>query len=235
MNTDVSGARYDAIADSYAAEFTSAADPVCTALLELAGPLAGLTVLDIACGHGRLSRELAGRGARVTGLDISARLIELAEQAEQARPLGISYLVADIARWQPAAVFDLVTCSFGLSDIDDLDGCAQAVAGALRPGGRFAVSILHPCFGGGANVSGSWPAGQSYYDERRWNADGELSTLRRQVGANHRMLSTYITTMRRHGLRLDQLTEPAPPAQWAAARSDAARQPVYLVTSFIRS
>ncbi len=84
-------------------------------------------------------------------------------------------------------------------------------------------------------MSGSWPVGHSYYDERRWNAEGELSTLRRQVGANHRMLSTYLTSMRRRGLWLDQLTEPGPAAEWAAARSDAARQSVFLVASFIRS
>lgn len=99
MNAPVSIARYDAIADVYAAEFVSADDPVSTALLDLAGPVAGLRVLDIACGHGRVSRELARRGAQVTGLDISARLLGLAAQAEQQHPLGITYLLADIAAW----------------------------------------------------------------------------------------------------------------------------------------
>lgn len=177
MNAPVSIARYDAIADVYAAEFVSADDPVSTALLDLAGPVAGLRVLDIACGHGRVSRELARRGAQVTGLDISARLLGLAAQAEQQHPLGITYLLADIAAWPgPEADFDVATCSFGLSDIDDLDGCAKSVAQALRPGGRLAISILHPCFGGGVNVSGSWPAGLTYYDEQRWTADAALST-----------------------------------------------------------
>jgi ubiquinone/menaquinone biosynthesis C-methylase UbiE len=88
-------------------------------------------------------------------------------RAEQDQPLGISYLLADIAGWQPDTAFDLATCSFGLSDIDDLDGCLAAVARALRPGGTFAFSILHPCFGGGAKVSGSWPDAGTYYDEVR--------------------------------------------------------------------
>ena len=236
MNAPVSIARYDAIADVYAAEFVSADDPVSTALLDLAGPVAGLRVLDIACGHGRVSRELARRGAQVTGLDISARLLGLAAQAEQQHPLGITYLLADIAAWPgPEADFDVATCRFGLSDIDDLDGCAKSVARALRPGGRLAISILHPCFGGGVNVSGSWPAGLTYYHEQRWTADAALSTLRRVVGASHRTLSTYLNTLRRHGLTLDELAEPAPPPGWAAARPDAARQPLYLVARFVRS
>jgi hypothetical protein len=89
-------------------------------------------------------------------------------------------------------------------------------------------SILHPCFPGGADVSGSWPSGASYYDERWWQAGGSLSTLRQKVGANHRTLSTYLNSFRRHGLTLDEIAEPAPAGEWAAARPDAAQFPVFL-------
>jgi hypothetical protein len=103
-----------------------------------------------------------------------------------------------------------VTCNFGLSDVDDLAGALAAVGITLRPGGCFVFSILHPCFPGTAEVSGSWPPSARYDDEGRWTADGALSSLRRQVGANHRMLSTYLNAFRRHGLWLDELAEPAP-------------------------
>jgi 2-polyprenyl-3-methyl-5-hydroxy-6-metoxy-1,4-benzoquinol methylase len=52
---------------------------------------AGLRVLDLACGQGRLSRELARRGARVVGLDISNELLDKARAVEKDEPLGISY------------------------------------------------------------------------------------------------------------------------------------------------
>jgi SAM-dependent methyltransferase len=229
-------ARYDQVADSYAAEFGSADDPVSQAVLALTGPVAGQRVLDIACGHGRLTRILAARGARVTGVDISAALVAKARAAEAERSLGITYVVADIPRWQPteAAAFDVVTCNFGLTDIDDLPACAAAVATALRPGGVFVFGILHPCFAGGRDVSGSWPSGRTYYDEGRWTADGALSTLRRVVGANHRTRSTYVNTLRAHGLILDRLAEPRPAAGWAARRPDAASFPVFLVASCVR-
>jgi SAM-dependent methyltransferase len=64
-------ARYDAVADFYAAGFDSTADSVSQALLDLLGPVTGARVLDVACGHGRITREIARRGATVTGVEIS--------------------------------------------------------------------------------------------------------------------------------------------------------------------
>src|SRR6202034_953638 len=55
-------ARYDAVADFYISGFGSADDPASLALLELLGQAAGLRVLGVACGHGRITRELARRG-----------------------------------------------------------------------------------------------------------------------------------------------------------------------------
>jgi hypothetical protein len=66
------------------------------------------------------------------------------------------------------------------------------------------------------------------YDEGRWTSGAELSALRRQAGAQHRMLSSYLSAFRRHGLWLDELREPVPAAQWADGRPGADRVPVYL-------
>ena len=156
-------------------------------------------------------------------------LISKAMQAEHDEPLGIRYLHADVAAPHAAGgEFDLAVCSFGLSDIDDLDAAVAAISGVLVPGGRLAFSILHPCFAGGPDVSGSWPASGSYYDEGRWTAESARSTLRRQVGASHRMLSTYLAALRRHDLRIDQLAEPRPEPDWDPVHQ-ADRQPVFLV------
>jgi len=230
-------ARYDAIADFYAAKFDDIDDPATTALLDLLGPPAGLRVLDIACGHGRITRELARQGADVVGIDVSARLIAKAVAAERDQPLGIRYIHADVTP-APAdlgtATFDAVTCNFGLSDIDNLDAAAAAVSGALKPAGRFVFAILHPCFPGAADVASSWPATGSYYDEGHWTAHEARSTLRRQVGAHHRMLSTYLGSLRRAGLWLDAVAEPRPAPGWDPA-DDADRKPVHLVVRALRA
>ena len=225
-------ARYDAVADFYVSGFDSVDDPVSAVFLDLLGPVSGLRVLDIACGHGRITRTLARRGAYVTGLDLSGKLLSKAREIEERDPLGIRYVHADVAAPPalPSAPFDRVTCFFGLSDIDDLDGAISAVAVVLRPGGKFVFAILHPCFAGANDISGSWPGSGSYYDEGRWTAQGPRSTLRQQVGASHRMLSTYLNTLQRHHLRPEQVAEPAPEPNWDQAHV-ADRQPVYLVVS----
>jgi len=233
---DMADARYDAIAEFYSGGFDSVDDPASQALLELLGPVVGLDVLDVACGHGRITRELARRGASVVGVDISGQLIGKAVQAERAERLGIRYVHTDASA--PGALrgvsFDAVVCHFGLSDIDDLDGAAAAISGALRPSGRFVFAILHPCFGGGTDIAGSWPTSGSYYDEGRWTPDEARSTLRRRVGASHRMLSTYVRTLRGHDLWLDEVAEPRPAPGWDPAR-DADRKPVHLVVRAVRA
>ncbi|MFI6628478.1 class I SAM-dependent methyltransferase [Nonomuraea fuscirosea] len=167
-------ARYDEIADFYASGWSDTIDdPASLRLLALLEPVAGRRMLEIACGHGRISRELARRGAEVVGADISAALIGKAEAAERAAPLGVRYLHADVTaegRLRELGSFDAVVCGFGLSDIDDLDGAVATAAAALRPGGIFACSILHPCFPGGPGVSGSWPAHARYQAEGWWRA-----------------------------------------------------------------
>ena len=50
-------------------------DPATAALLDLAGEVAGLRLLEVACGQGRVARELARRGATLTRLDISTALL----------------------------------------------------------------------------------------------------------------------------------------------------------------
>ena len=233
----IPAARYDAVADFYQSGWPDVyTDPTSVALFELLGPLAGARVLDLACGHGRISRELARRGARVVGVDLSGALLDRARARDADEPLPITYVHGDAASRSllEGEVFDAAVCSFGLSDIDDLDGAIATVGRLLVPGGRFVFSLLHPCFAGGQDVSASWPPSSSYYDEGWWAADGALSSLRRQVGANHRMLSTYLNTLRGHGLVIDRLAEPGPPEEWRERRLDAARFPVFLVARVMR-
>jgi 2-polyprenyl-3-methyl-5-hydroxy-6-metoxy-1,4-benzoquinol methylase len=78
-------------------------------------PVAGLRVLDVACGHGRITRELARRGAHAAGIDISGQPISKAREREENEPLGLRYLHADIAA--PGILggdhFDVATCRGG--------------------------------------------------------------------------------------------------------------------------
>lgn len=231
-------ARYDAVADFYVDQHPDSYDTdVDAALFELLGPLGGARVVDIACGHGRISRELARRGAHVVGVDLSPVLIGHAHRAQQVEPLAIDYIVGDASAGDLLVddTFDLAVSNFGLSDIDDLDGALATVHRLLRPGAHLVFSILHPCFPGrGPAVAPAWAPGAGYFREGRWTTDAPNSTLRQQVGANHRMLSTYLGAVIAHGFVVDDLAEPTPPAAWHAATPGLDPVPTFLVVRATR-
>src|ERR1017187_10477660 len=103
---------YDAYAGQYAANVAWReqggvdGDPfgLLPPLLKLLADIGGCPVLDAGCGEGYLARVLAARGAQVTGIDISPRLIELA----RAKDPGGDYRVADLSQPVPgtAGCFD---------------------------------------------------------------------------------------------------------------------------------
>jgi len=211
---DGTHARYDDHADFYADLVGDAtSDPATSALLDLLPDVTGKRILDLACGHGRLSRELARRGASVVGADISHVLLNRARTIENAEPLGVAYEHADAASATALVgeTFAGIVCNYGLSDMDNLDAAITTVARLLEPTGLFVFSILHPCFpGSGADVSSAWPAG-GYHQEGWWLSEAASSGIRRRVGANHRMLATYLNALTRQGLIIDEMNEPASP------------------------
>ena len=76
-------------------------------IFTLLGDVKGKTILDAGCGQGYLSRLLAKRGAKVTGLEPAEAFYTYAFQREQAERLGITYLQADLSFWaSPPAQFD---------------------------------------------------------------------------------------------------------------------------------
>lgn len=226
-------ARYDAVAEFYT-EFAPDMydDPPMAALLQLIGDVTNLELLDLACGHGRLTRELARRGAHVVGVDISAALLGEARARELKHPLQISYIQADAASVaSEGTIFDGVTCSFGLSDIDDLEGAIATVSRVLRPGGFFAFSLLHPCFPGweAKQATPSWSSELGYYAEGWWRPRSPAHGLRPRVGANHRMISSYLNTFARYQLVMEKMAEPPPPSDWLTEPPPSGPVPIYLV------
>ena len=137
-------AEYDAIAEQYRDSKRLPFREVIErrTLFELLGDIRGKTVLDLACGDGFYTRLLKQAGAAaVTGVDLSAEMIRLAEREEQARPLGCKYLQRDAAAFEPAETVDLVVATYLLNYArtgGQLRGFCQVCYDALRPGGRFA-------------------------------------------------------------------------------------------------
>ena len=89
--------------------------------------LADRAVIDLGCGEGRNTREIAQRGARVMGIDVSRKMIAAAQAAEAREPLGISYHVASFSRLDCCAdeSFDLALSTMALMDGPDFVGAAR--------------------------------------------------------------------------------------------------------------
>ena len=110
------------------------------------------------CGT-HLSRA-ARRSGVVVGIDLSERLIAVAEEVEFSHRLGITYRAADITApgtWWDGRLFDGVVCEMALMDIDDLVSAVATFRTVVRPAGALRVSIVNPCFPGNEAGLSSWP------------------------------------------------------------------------------
>lgn len=117
------------------------------AFLALLPPIRGLQGLDVGCGEGANTRQLAGRGARMTAIDIAPTFVRHAKEAEKDKPLGIDFRAADGMRLPfDSGSFDFVTAFMSLMDMPDPALALQEAGRVLRPGGFMQFSILHPCF-----------------------------------------------------------------------------------------
>ncbi|WP_354148702.1 trans-aconitate 2-methyltransferase [Arthrobacter sp. 754] len=101
-----------------------------------------LDVVDLGCGPGNLTATLAQRWpeARVTGLDSSAEMLARASAQAEANP-GLSFQLADIADWTPAAGTDVVVTNAVLQWVPGHHELLARWLQALRPGGWFAMQV----------------------------------------------------------------------------------------------
>lgn len=115
---------------------------------------AGARVLDVPCGNGRLSFELAKRGLRVTGVDISEEFIAEA-RANQAKQPGspataggsdlstrVEFILSDMRNIDSTKIYDGAYCfgnSFAFLEHAEMNRFLRAIARALKPGARFVI------------------------------------------------------------------------------------------------
>jgi 2-polyprenyl-3-methyl-5-hydroxy-6-metoxy-1,4-benzoquinol methylase len=189
-------------------------DPFFPAVEALIGEVDGTRICDLACGQGRVARHLADRGARVVGIDLSAKLLAIARRHEETDPRGIKYVQADAQNLddQGLGLFDGVVCFLALMDIPELTPALHSVARILRPGGWFVFAILHPCFHTSQSGEIETPEGavrtiRRYFVEGYWRSETRPGPPGK-IGTYHRTLSTYVNTLTDAGLQLVRLSEP---------------------------
>jgi SAM-dependent methyltransferase len=113
-------------------------------LLEI-GDVAGTAALDLACGAGYNTRLLAERGAKpVLGVDISEEMVRLARGHERQNPLGVDYVVHDVAEMPVLGEFDLATAVYLFNYAASravLTAMCSAILANLSPAGRLVAIV----------------------------------------------------------------------------------------------
>jgi 2-polyprenyl-3-methyl-5-hydroxy-6-metoxy-1,4-benzoquinol methylase len=108
-------------------------------------------ILDIGCGTGRHSLELARRGYQVTGIDLSGSMIERAEALAGKENLKIEFIVMDARDFDFKESFDLAVMicegAFPLMETDEMNfSILRNAFSSLKPGGKFIFSTLNGLF-----------------------------------------------------------------------------------------
>lgn len=172
-------------------------------------PGPGAATLDLGCGEGRVSRDLAARGHDVTGIDASPTLAAAAAEADP----GGRYLVGDAACLPfEDGHFDLVIAYNVLMDVSDLTGSVREATRVLRPGGRIVIAITHPLTNSG-RVLDDRPGAPfvidgSYFERRQFRHEEEAAGLRMRFSGWIRPLGDYMLALEEAGLLVEALREP---------------------------
>ena len=201
--------------------FTAGADPeyeeqiLPLAARELQG---AQRVLDVGCGDGQVSRLAAKLGAEVIGIDPTWNCVSVAHQRGMA-----SFAQAGAAQLPFAeGTFDAVVACLVFEHIRDVDSAIAEVARVLKTGGTFCFFLNHPLL---QTPNSGWIDDQ-FLDppEQYWRIgpylveDETIEEVEKDVFIPfiHRPLSRYINTLADHGLMLQRMEEPAPPAGFLA-------------------
>ncbi|MEU2448639.1 class I SAM-dependent methyltransferase [Streptomyces sp. NPDC012765] len=198
---------YDSFAEAYSAENENNlvnAYYERPGMLALAGDVAGRRILDAGCGSGALSAALHDRGAVITGIDASARMLTLAR-----RRLGddVALHVVDLSDRLPFddGAFDDVVASLVLHYLEDWGPTLAELRRVIRPGGRLIASVDHPIVA--YTIQDPRPdyfATTSYTFD--WTFNGQSAPMRFWRRPLHAVTDAFANA----GFRLSAISEPQP-------------------------
>ncbi|GLV54428.1 methyltransferase [Dictyobacter sp. S3.2.2.5] len=232
---------YDEFANQYAQMRTvqekmeGNADDHLSRFLHVIGEVSDLSVLDAGCGEGYLSRVLAQRGAQVTGIDISSRLVEMARLKDPNRT--ITYQVADLSQPLPAYQdhFDLIASFFVLNDVSDYRGFLATLGSVLKRAGRLVLFMNNPySIMIRGYITDYFAASDQAFPSRGLAEQGV------KVHFYHRTLQDYLDASFTAGLQLQQLVDVPTPEGNFTRREDTLipegyHFPFFTILSFIKA
>jgi 2-polyprenyl-3-methyl-5-hydroxy-6-metoxy-1,4-benzoquinol methylase len=128
---------------------------VAPAVERLLQPQPGEVILEVACGNGVMSRQLARHGVQVVATDFSARFLERAQARTVEHAERIEYRLIDATDTVQLLTlgerrFDAAVCTMALMDMPVIQPLLDGLRRLLKPGGRFIFAVPHPCFNSNA-------------------------------------------------------------------------------------
>lgn len=177
--------------------------------LQLIGPVAGKHLLEIGCGGAQCGIAFAKQGAIVTGVDIAAAQLAIAQELAEQNSVSITFHQRDMTDLSPIASEsqDIVFTSIALHYVDDIVSCFKEVHRILRSNGLFVYSVGHP-FSAMMDGTTLLPT-RSYSDTGKVVLGLEVSD---EVGfafaENRRTVSDYFNALVAAGFIVEQMVEP---------------------------
>jgi SAM-dependent methyltransferase len=189
--------------------------------LRVLGDVGGLDVLEFGCGAAQWSIALAALGAKVTGLDNSARQLEHARalMAQAGVDFPLVHASAEATPFDDAS-FDIVFCDHGAMTFADPHLTVPEAARLLRAGGLLAFLTHTPI------LDSAWAAGAEHPSERLARDYWDLHALEEPGEAVCFQLpyGSWIRLFRANGLAVEDLVElRPPPAATSSYRDEADR------------
>lgn len=184
-------------------------------MLAALGRVDNRKILDLGGGDGCLSRVLQSHGARVTYLDHSPRMQEIAEGLDQGS--DISYFSGNLEQiLKKKGTFDAIVTNMLLHDIESIDHYMALINKSLNIGGIFYASIIHPCF---KSPRHGWLNNErqqrATYSIDRYGNRGLLMAAVTGKGPSgiptlniHRRLSEYLNLLSKYRFMIEQTYEP---------------------------
>lgn len=164
-------------------------NPVRAAYIAARADLRGAKLADVGCGGGLLSEALTRAGAKVSGIDLGEKVIQIAKLHLHESNLVVDYRVqssTELAAAEPES-FDVVCCMELIEHVPDPAALVNDLAAMLRPGGRLFMSTLNrtPTAFGAAIVGAEYvmrllPRGTHHYAQ--FLKPSELGRLLRHAG-----------------------------------------------------
>ena len=156
-------------------------------VLELLDIKPGEHILDLGCGTGYLTDQIAVKGAVATGIDYSPEMIK---KAEQTYP-SINFGVADAGNFSFAEPFDAIFSNAALHWVKNQDDMMKSVYDNLKPGGRFVAEM-----GGKGNVAHMVGATKTVLEKHGYTYNEALNPW------HFPSLGEYTCRLEQHGFRV---------------------------------